>query len=433
MRKIVFSLCLLMVSASHAGSWERDWKNSDYHGSKRKRADVVELGPRPQFLVNDMDQSPLKQKLKSCENRRNYKTDFSIGHRGAPLQFPEHTKESYIAAAKMGAGILECDVTFTKDKALVCRHSQCDLHTTTNILATPLAEKCSQNFEPAEFDETGELISPATAKCCTSDITVKEYKTLEGKMDTANTSATSVEEYLKGTADWRTDLYASRGTLLTHKESIRLFKRLRVKMTPELKSASVPMPFDGFSQQDYAQKLVDEYKEARVHPRNVWAQSFNYDDVLYWISETPAFGRQAVFLDGRYSNPDFDHREPSTWEPAMTDIVGDGGRIIAPPIWMLVEASDGKIVLSEYAKQAKAAGLDIIAWTFERSGPLAAGGGWYYQTVNNDNPQTGEAGVINNDGDMYELLDVLAQDVGILGIFSDWPASVTYYANCLGL
>ena len=34
----------------------------------------------------------------------------------------------------MGAGIVECDVTFTKDKQLVCRHAQNDLHTTTNIL-----------------------------------------------------------------------------------------------------------------------------------------------------------------------------------------------------------------------------------------------------------------------------------------------------------
>jgi len=37
---------------------------------------------------------------------------------------------------------------------------------------------------------------------------------------------------------------------------------------------------------------------------------------------------------------------------------------------------------------------------------------------------------------MFELLDVLAKDVGIEGIdgiFSDWPATVTYYANCIGL
>jgi glycerophosphoryl diester phosphodiesterase len=27
-------------------------------------------------------------------------------------------------------------------------------------------------------------------------------------------------------------------------------------------------------------------------------------------------------------------------------------------------------------------------------------------------------------------LDVLARQVGILGIFSDWSATVSYYANC---
>jgi glycerophosphoryl diester phosphodiesterase len=30
-------------------------------------------------------------------------------------------------------------------------------------------------------------------------------------------------------------------------------------------------------------------------------------------------------------------------------------------------------------------------------------------------------------------LDVLAKQVGILGIFFDWAATVTYYANCMGL
>ncbi len=32
-----------------------------------------------------------------------------------------------------------------------------------------------------------------------------------------------------------------------------------------------------------------------------------------------------------------------------------------------------------------------------------------------------------------KLLHVLAQDVGVVGVFSDWPATVTYYANCYGL
>lgn len=41
--------------------------------------------------------------------------------------------------------------------------------------------------------------------------------------------------------------------------------------------------------------------------------------------------------------------------------------------------------------------------------------------------------VVNKDGDQYILLDVLTKQVGILGRFSDWPATVTYYANCMDI
>jgi hypothetical protein len=50
---------------------------------------------------------------------------------------------------RMSASILECDVSFNKDQGLVCRHSLCDLHTTTNILLEPeLAKKCTIPFTP---------------------------------------------------------------------------------------------------------------------------------------------------------------------------------------------------------------------------------------------------------------------------------------------
>ena len=155
-------------------------------------ADSVQLGPRPFYLVERMQDSALKRRLQACvRDITAYRpSEFSIGHRGAPLQFPEHTRESYEAAARMGAGILECDVTFTRDQALVCRHAQCDLHTTTNILATPLAERCSTPFAPAEFDaKTGERTKSASARCCASDITLAEFKTLVGKMDSQNADA----------------------------------------------------------------------------------------------------------------------------------------------------------------------------------------------------------------------------------------------------
>ncbi|WP_412030894.1 hypothetical protein [Halomonas sp. ML-15] len=46
--------------------------------------------------------------------------------------------------------------------------------------------------------------------------------------------------------------------------SIELFQALGVKMTPELKAPSVEMPFNGMTQDDYAQKMIDEYKAADV-------------------------------------------------------------------------------------------------------------------------------------------------------------------------
>src|SRR5437879_7511352 len=110
----------------------------------------AQIGPRPFYLVDKMKDGPLKTQLAQCTGPF-HKTDFSIGHRGAAMQFPEHSKEAYLAGARMGAGIIECDVTFTKDRQLVCRHSQCDLHTTTNILSVPeLAAKCTQGFSPAD-------------------------------------------------------------------------------------------------------------------------------------------------------------------------------------------------------------------------------------------------------------------------------------------
>lgn len=378
---------------------------------------LVQLGPRPYFLVNDMDDGKLKNTLQACESKPLARTDFSIAHRGAPLQFPEHTRESYVAAARMGAGIVECDVAFTKDRELVCRHAQNDLHTTTNIVAIPeLNAKCTQPFVAADPGAG----TKAKAECRTSDITLAEFKSLRGKMDASNPDATTPEAYLGGTADWRTELYATEGTLLSHRESIELLKELGVKFTPELKTPVVDMPFEGdYTQQDYARQMINEYIEAGVSPENVWPQSFLLDDVIFWVNQMPEFGSQAVFLDEKANDPE------NVSMAYMESLTRQGVPILAPALWkMLTLNGNQKIVPSEYAINAKAAGLDLIGWSLERSGPLKDGGGWYHQSI---------TGAINNDGDVYTVIDVLAQDVGVIGLFSDWPATTTYYANCMGL
>jgi glycerophosphoryl diester phosphodiesterase len=323
----------------------------------------------------------------------------------------------------MGAGIIECDVTFTRDRELVCRHSQCDLHTTTNILTVPeLAAKCSQAFSPAD-PAAGKK---ASAKCCTSDITLAEFRRLSAKMDGFNPDAKTPQEYQNGTPRWRTDLYANSGTLMTHDESIALIQSLGAKFTPELKAPEVPMPFDGdYTQEKYASQMIAAYKKAGIPPDDVFAQSFNLADVLYWVKTEPEFGKQAVYLEERYEKQGLDPSKPETWKPSMAELKAQGVAILGPPIPMMLTLNGNKeIVPSEYAKAAKAAGLDLIGWSLERDGPLHKGGGFYHRPIR---------GAIDRDGDTLTVLDVLARQVGVRGMFSDWPATTTFYASCMGM
>jgi glycerophosphoryl diester phosphodiesterase len=213
--------------------------------AKREYAqpETAALGPRPAWLVNNLAPSPLKTTLSSCLADASFVPkphDFSIGHRGACLQFPEHTAESYQAAIEQGAGIVECDMAVTKDGEIVCRHDQCDLHTSTNILATPLASKCSIPFQAANATHPTARVS-----CCTSDLTLAEFKTLCGRMDSAKSTATSAADYISmaNTATFRTDLFSDAydgptvcPTLVTHKESIAMINAAGRKFTPELKT-----------------------------------------------------------------------------------------------------------------------------------------------------------------------------------------------------
>jgi glycerophosphoryl diester phosphodiesterase len=385
---------------------------------------AAQVGPRPFYLVDSMKEGPAKERLKACGADRTYTTrNFSISHRGAPLQFPEHTREGVLAAARMGAGIIECDVAFTKDRQLVCRHAQCDLHTTTDILSRPeLAAKCTTPFSPAD-PATGRK---AAAKCCTSDLTVAEFKSLNGKMDAFDADATTVAGYMNATARWRTDLYATTGTLMTLPDYIQLVKGLGRKFTPELKAPEVPMPFEGaYTQDQYAQAMIDAFKAAGVPASDVYPQSFQLRDVLYWLEKEPAFGRQAVFLDERDdTEKTFDNMKPETWKPSMAELASRGVKILAPALSMLVTVGEDRTIRpSAYAVEARKAGLQLITWSLERSGPLKGGGGYYYQTIKP---------IVDRDGDILSLLDVLYRDVGVIGVFSDWPATTTFYANCVG-
>jgi glycerophosphoryl diester phosphodiesterase len=55
---------------------------------------------------------------------------------------------------------------------------------------------------------------------------------------------------------------------------------------------------------------------------------------------------------------------------------------------------------------------------------LEGGDPFYYQTT---------LDALENDGDILRTIDVLAREVGVIGLFSGWPATTTFYANCVEL
>jgi len=173
--------------------------------------------------------------------------------------------------------------------------------------------------------------------------------------------------------------------------------------------------------------MIDAYKEAGVDPRDVYAQSFNKNDVLYWIKHEPRFGRQAVYLDD--IDPTVNPPLPRISLDELRELKRAGVRIIAPPIFALLDVdANNRVVPSQYAQDIKNTGFDIITWSFERADLRKGAGpaGFYYLFDPNSR-------ALKQDSDMYKALDTLAQQVKIRGIFSDWPATVTYYANCMGL
>src|SRR5262249_35487817 len=101
---------VLSTSTSMAIADGRERDRDDDHRGHHDRINV-QVGVRPFYLLEGMDDGALKDRLKQCEAGPFYTSHFSISHRGAPLEFPEHSHGAYEAAHRMGAGIIECDVT----------------------------------------------------------------------------------------------------------------------------------------------------------------------------------------------------------------------------------------------------------------------------------------------------------------------------------
>ena len=60
--------------------------------------------------------------------------------------------------------------------------------------------------------------------------------------------------------------------------------------------------------------MIAAYKKAGIPPEHVFAQSFDLNDILFWIRTEPAFGAQAVYLEERYEKRGLDPTKPETWK-----------------------------------------------------------------------------------------------------------------------
>jgi glycerophosphoryl diester phosphodiesterase len=131
---------------------------------------AAQLGPRPTFLVDQLVDGDLKDTCVPAARACFARTP-SPSAIAAPACSSRSTRWSPTSrAARQGAGIIECDVTFTKDGELVCRHSQCDLHDHRHRDHPELNAKCTQPFQPATFDAERQPGDPrrATAAPATS-------------------------------------------------------------------------------------------------------------------------------------------------------------------------------------------------------------------------------------------------------------------------
>ncbi len=421
-RRISLALALIptLIAASLSAHANLDGVG---HWSAYLNRDItapVPVAQRLTWLAEQQGNAATRARLENCANP-GAPSRFSIAHRGAPALFPEHTREAYLAAIAQGAGIVECDVTFTRDGTLVCRHAQCDLHRTTNILDTPLASRCRTPFTGATDS------SPATVECCASDLTLTEFRSLCGKHDRAFPDHPTATGYQHG-EPLGSNQYPGCGTLMTLTESIELFERHGRAHAPELKAADAALPM---SQEAYAAALIRAYRDAGVTADRVFAQSFNPADVRYWLQEEGDYGANAILLDSRDAAIDpADPTDPGVAGvgPTFAQLKEMGLRYLAPPMAYLLRARDGEIKASSYAREARAAGLELIAWSLERSGSITGNvlkhpeRAYYYRSV---------LPALKNDGDILTALQVLAEDVGVSGVFSDWPATTTAYANCL--
>ncbi len=394
-----------------------------------KAPNVISLGPTPYFILsqllsdvtrdeNEIDSSmELKNMLNKCAKENNIfqasqliaSADGinNIDHGRMP--YPPHTLTSYEAALRMGAGMIQCPVTFSKDRKLVCRKEQCDLHYTTDVLTHPdqrLASKCSHPFIPSDgFNR------PAQVKCCTSDFTLEELQMLNCRCS-GDVSARSTDVNVWGMTvlDYLgTSPTCVAAKIPSHEEYIKLVDSWGANFAP------TQVPFiDSEDVHDYTQEMLSRqimstYVEGfDIDPARIFPISQSVKDLVLWRKEFPLHSRNSIALD--LINEDVTDMD-SLKEHFSSFLKSGVFNVIAHNVGMILKQSEGSdsshsFQSTAYSRVAAEMGLSIFAmWT----------------------------GPITQDFNALHILHHLKAQGGVQGIFADvsFVPITTFYDNCL--
>ena len=257
----------------------------------------------------------------------------------------------------MGAGIVECDTTFTSDGELVCRHSECDLHTTTNIVATALNAKCSVPW-------TGPGQNPPAVLHERPD--ARGVQDAAGKMD-----APPRGDHGRG--------LPGRHPVLAYRplhgprhadDAAREHRPQREKRRQAHAGAEGRRP--GAHQADLrragAVRAEDDRRAARLRRRPAPRLSAVLRPGRRPLLDPARAGLRPPGRVPRQRRPDPDPPIPRPDPGRARQLRAQGVRIFAPPMPALLDVdAAATMVPSQYARDIRSAGFKIITWTFERA------------------------------------------------------------------
>lgn len=302
-------------------------------------------------------------------------TPLIIAHRGSSGQMPEHTVEAYKLAVEQGADMIECDLAVTKDLQLVCAHEPW-LSETTDVGSRPeFADRKKRYFIPSELGYVTDYF--------TIDFTLEELKTIRRVQQRS----------------YRDQTYNRMFSIATLQEHIAVAKNesnlKTVGIYPETKSPEFFNEFLKPNDTTVEDLLVNVLHENGYNSKSspCFIQSFDVRSLQYLRNITEL---RLVFLTGTSL--------PDTQLSSLASYVFG----IGPSKSTIVQVdptTDKNIRNTDFIERAHSFGLQVHPYTFRNEDQFMA---------------------LDYGADPYEELKMFI-DLGVDGLFSDFPATLNRY------